>query len=87
MPEKTELKDEDQLQLKWTVEPDDAFDPSVKWTSSDEEIATVDANGLVTAHSKLGSVQITATSVAAPTVKATVGLEVIETPVSKVSPS
>lgn len=84
MPEKTELKDEDQLQLKWTVEPDDAFDPSVKWTSSDEEIATVDANGLVIAHSKLGPVQITATSVGAPNVAESIELTIVETPVTKV---
>ena len=35
-------------QFEATVKPDDAFDPTLTWTSSDETIATVDENGLVT---------------------------------------
>ena len=37
------------LQLEVTVAPDDADDKAVTWASSDEKIATVDENGLVTA--------------------------------------
>jgi uncharacterized protein YjdB len=42
------------LQLAATVSPTNAADKTVMWTSSNEAVATVDANGLVTAH-KVGN--------------------------------
>lgn len=49
-------------QLTATVEPENADDKTVTWTSSDETKATVDSNGLVTAVAE-GSATITAETV------------------------
>ena len=47
-----------ELQLEAVMLPEESTD-SLKWTSANEEIATVDENGLVTVHSA-GTVKITA---------------------------
>lgn len=49
------------VQLTATVFPDDATNPVVEWTSSDESIATVDATGLVTLVAR-GSAKIKASA-------------------------
>lgn len=54
----TNLKDGETLQLTATVLPENATDKSVRWTSNAEYRATVDENGLVTAHSDLGVLDI-----------------------------
>lgn len=52
----------DTAQLIATIVPDDATIPGVIWSSEDEDIATVDQTGLVTAVSK-GTTTITVTTI------------------------
>ncbi len=65
------------LTLTTTVTPDDALDKSVTWSSSNTAVATVDAQGVITAQGA-GTADITATSVAAPTVTATCTITVAD---------
>lgn len=58
---KAEIETGATLQLTATVGPEDAEDKSVSWTSSDDNVATVSGDGLVTALSG-GVVEITATT-------------------------
>ena len=60
-----------------TVRPADAADTSVTWTSSDQSIATVDANGKVTAVAQ-GTATITVTSNFDNTKKATCTVNVYD---------
>ena len=60
-PSSLTLTEGETAMLVATVSPMDADDPAVTWSSSDNGIATVDGNGLVTALSA-GSVSITATT-------------------------
>ena len=60
---KTELriKEGDSETLEATVKPDNATDKTVTWSSSDENVATVDEGGKITAI-KAGTANITATA-------------------------
>lgn len=49
------------LHLEAVITPEEATNKLLTWTSSDDEIATVDGDGVVSAH-KAGTVKITATS-------------------------
>lgn len=61
-------------QLTATVLPEDADDKTVTWESSDETVATVDSNGLVTAQPKQGQAIITVKTVNGLTDTATVNV-------------
>ena len=54
----TELDRFATYQLEWSIAPNDAFEKTVKFKSSDENIATVDEFGLITTHNS-GTVTIT----------------------------
>lgn len=87
----TDVKGGDTVRLSATVTPDNALDKTVIWSSSDTEVATVDANGKVTFANVTGTktVTITAAAKADAAVKATVTFTVeelvIDTPVTGVS--
>ncbi|WHY64777.1 Ig-like domain-containing protein [Neobacillus sp. SuZ13] len=53
------------LQLTTLLEPSNAYDKRIQWTSSDQNIAMVDKNGLVIGRNP-GTVTITGTSMANP---------------------
>jgi N-acetylmuramoyl-L-alanine amidase len=65
------------LSLTAYVYPNTAY-PEVIWTSSDALIATFDSKGNMTAH-QLGSVTVTATSVADETKVATLSISIVDT--------
>ncbi len=73
----TTLKATETVDLVATILPETTTDKSVTWKSSDETIATVDANGKVTAVA-VGKATITAT--AASSISAECAITVIETP-------
>lgn len=58
------------LYLNYEVVPEDAYHQDVEWSSSNEKVAIVDENGVVTALSK-GNATITATSIDPSAVKKT----------------
>lgn len=74
-PQTTSLKIGEIVQLQATVAPETLSDHRVTWSSSENSIASVDENGLVTANGT-GSVIITAASVKDPTKTDTITLSV-----------
>lgn len=68
-------------QLTAIINPAEATDQNVNWTSTNPKIATVDKNGKVKAV-KVGSTTITATSNGNPSIKKSVTVTVIKVPTS-----
>lgn len=79
-PSSLTLKDSESMYLTATVFPENATDKTVKWSSSNTTIATVDNKGLVTPV-KTGTVNIKATCGTAST---SVRVTVVETPATEV---
>ena len=70
------LRPGETAQLEATITPEDAVTSALHWTSSDESVATVDQNGLVTAL-KEGTVTITASSTDGSQVTASAQITVV----------
>ena len=85
---KTTLRDGETVQLAATIAPSNATEPiTVKWSTNKPEVATVDeTNGLVTAHTTLGTATITATATNpyGDEVSGTIDIKVIATDASRV---
>ena len=64
------------VQLTGSVQPADATNAELKWTSEDESVATVDATGKITAAAS-GTTVVTASSVSDPSVKAEIKVTVL----------
>ena len=73
------LYPEDTLQLVASVNPTNATNTLVTWTSNNNEVATVDENGLVTALA-VGGANITATAVDGSNVYGTCSITVVAKP-------
>lgn len=60
-PKHTTIYTGDTLQMSVVTQPEEVWNSTLTWTTSDASIATIDANGLVTAHRE-GTVTITVTA-------------------------
>jgi trimeric autotransporter adhesin len=78
-PTSAQLQPNQTLQVTATLTADPGINTGVRWASSNAAIASVSANGLITAAA-LGSATITATSLADPARTATVGITVAQGP-------
>ncbi|MDE6268331.1 MAG: Ig-like domain-containing protein, partial [Muribaculaceae bacterium] len=72
------------VELSASLVPDNAIPTDIVWSTSDEKIATVDAEGKVTAVA-LGEAVITATASDNTEIKATCAVTVVPTPVESIS--
>ena len=76
LPENAEMVVGDSRSIDFAILPEENLSRSVTWTSDNEEVATVDKWGRVTAH-KAGTVTITAAAKANPQVTASGTINVV----------
>ena len=74
---KSQLYLEDTYQLTWKITPEDATNKNVIFISSNESVATVDKNGLITTH-MAGTVTITVQSLATNELTDTITINVVK---------
>ena len=79
------LRDTETVQLTATVGSEEATNRGLIWKSSDEDVAAVDADGLVTALAKVGTAVISATAADGSGVKAECRVTVEPTLVSAIT--
>lgn len=77
----TTLLDGETVRLTASILPETTTDKTVTWQSSDEDIASVDSNGLVIAHEKTGTATITASC---GHVSSSIDITVAPTPVESI---
>lgn len=66
------------VQLQANITPTSVKDPELQWTSSNEDIATVDEHGLVTFKDQQGDVTIEVAAMSQPNKKATIKLSLVK---------
>ena len=74
---KTKIKVGKQITLKVKIKPSSAYNQTLKWSSSNKKIATVDQDGVVTAKKK-GTVTIKCVSTDGSKVKAKIKIKVVK---------
>ena len=78
VPSQLKIDCNDTYQLDFSILPKDASLKTLQWQSSDENIVTVDGNGLVTSYDNFGTVEITATACDGSNITASCTITVVE---------
>ena len=73
--QKLTLAPDTMWELDWTVEPEEAEIKDIEWTSNNEKVATIDDNGVISAHA-VGNCKITGTAKDGSKVKASIDVKV-----------
>ena len=64
-------------EMGWTIEPEDATNKDIEWSSSKEDVASVDEKGIISTHAK-GNCKITGTAKDGSNAKTTINVQVID---------
>ena len=83
VPQELSLKVNQTIKVQAVVNPVDATDKSLKWESADNNIASVDIDGNITAHT-IGQTTVTVSAKDGSGVSATISVSVIPTPAESI---